>query len=162
MDRVLSSGATLLYKIILPLTVLTLLGGFVADTYFHYDTIVLMGKRGGGGPHMWYWALAIWIAAAAFLWTSLAPLKKVGIQGDHLVVSNFLRTWHVPFSSIAKVRMVASTRPCPIIIELKESAGHGKSVKFLAMGSTARRSMAPYRMVEELQQLAGLPVDKLY
>jgi hypothetical protein len=156
MDRVLSSGATLLYKIILPLAVLALIGAFAVDLYLHYDTIVFNGKRGAAGPHGWYWALAVWIAAAAFFWVVFAPLKKVSVEGDHLVVSNFLRKWRVPFSSVANVRMVPSTRPCPIIIEMKENLGFGKSAKFLAKGSTQRYSAAPYGQLAALRELVGL------
>jgi hypothetical protein len=156
MDRHLSSRHTMLYKYLLPVAVLIFCSAFVVNCYLHYDTIIFNGVRGGGGPHMWLWASAVWLGIAAICWFSLAPLKYIELDGDRLLVSNYWRDWRVPLSSVADIKALPRTRgPVYIRVTFKEDAGFGRSLKFLPRLTSTSNSMGE-QFARDMKRAVGL------
>ena len=97
--------------------------------------------------------MIIWPIGLGLLWWTNLPLKKVGIEGDVLYVSNYLKTIEVRLSNIVLAKEIVGGGNLPryrVKLELNIDTGFGKSIffvpnlefdlpKFLEMLETSRR-----------------------
>src|SRR4051794_2372636 len=88
--RNFSSSMTIVYKAIFPAVWLTMFGvGAVAQ--------IATSRPGAWG------FVAVALAGLAVFWWLLLPLKTIAVDGDELVIGNFLRTIRVPLSDVVEV-----------------------------------------------------------
>jgi hypothetical protein len=146
MLRTISSAQTLLTKFVFPVIWIT---GFGVGTI-----LTLTSPRATDEPVLLF--PAIWIVGAAFIWITCRPLKKVQMDGEGLVVSNYLREIRVPRRAISGVRENRWLNHHPVTITLREDLGFGRQITFMP---TVRMFAfwSSHPIVAELQSLAGLP-----
>jgi hypothetical protein len=116
------------------------------------------GVAGAGGPHIWLAFLAGWSLGTFLIVMICMPLKYVGIENGELVVSNYWTDRRVPFSRISDVKQGNSINLRPIMIVLKKDVGCGLTVLFMPLAQTMLTTTRGDRELEELRQLAGLPI----
>ena len=98
----------------------------------------------------------IWVLGSVFLWLLCTPLKKVQMDDEGLVVSNYLREIRVPRRMISDVRENRWLNHHPVTITLREDLGFGREITFMpTVRMFALWSSHP--IVADLQRLAGLP-----
>lgn len=79
----------------------------------------------------WLQYSVIWIVFGAFIYFSAGNIKKVILNKDHLLVSNFLRTEKIPVTEVAAVDGSAYLSPKLVWFELKKPCGFGKKIHFI-------------------------------
>jgi hypothetical protein len=153
-QRRLSSRWTLFYKFVFPtlwssgfgLGTLLL---FVGPSTLHPDP----------PPHLKWVFLAVWSVVTASMLRWLAPLKRVTLEGDHLVVSNFSREEAIPLRDIESVQGSVLTSPERVSLRLWRRSVFGDTIVFLP-----RARLFPgfnrHPVVFELRALIGYPPNK--
>ena len=92
-----------------------------------YSTIMLYIKN---DPKKYTWFL-MWLFGSLLIFTFTHNLKKVIINGDKLVVSNFLKTINIPISEISYIRENRVINIHPISIYLKNPTDFGSKITFI-------------------------------
>ncbi len=131
MEQQLSSRWTFFYKFIVPaLTV----GGMGFGAYWAWRN---PGSDGVNAPdgmaaeHIWILMLAATALVAAVMWWTIAPLKRVVLAGDELLVSNYLTEIRVPLTSIEKISGPSRTNPTRYTVTLLEPTEFGRRITFM-------------------------------
>ena len=75
--------------------------------------------------------LLFFIAAAGFVWWMLAPLKTVRLDGDSLLVSNFLRKIRIPLSEVRHIDRPENSSHRRIFIWLRSPSEFGDVIVFM-------------------------------
>jgi hypothetical protein len=76
-------------------------------------------------------ALLFFIAAASFAWWMLAPLKSVYLDGDSLLVSNFLQKIRIPLTEIRHIDRPENSSHRRISIWLRSPSEFGDVIVFM-------------------------------
>ena len=140
MTRTISSSLTFVYKFIFPISWI----GF-----FGFGTIVMLFT---GAEESWLF-LGVWIFASLLLGAFCFPLKRVQIDGDHLLVSNFFRTVRIPLADIHRVTESAIINIHPVWIHFRKPTEFGAKIMFMP---TARMFafFSSHPIVGELEELS--------
>jgi hypothetical protein len=85
------------------------------------------------------------------------PLKRVSLEDDALLVSNFRTEWRIPYALIAEVTQNRWIKLRPITIRLTRDVGCGETVVFMPYVRMRWRFLEEDPEVEELRVLAGVP-----
>lgn len=125
---------------------------------FGLATLAFWRARGGNGElppdSAKYVFLAVWVVGSTVILWLCAGLKRVRVDGNDLVVSNYLREIRIPLSDIAGVGENRWINMHPVTIRLKAKSVFGDAVTF--MPKTRMLTWRPHPIVAELKQLAGL------
>lgn len=144
MKRVISSGGTFYYKIILP--VILLICTIALPTAVYFD---------GSGNHLsvaFFFFLYLLVCTVIFLLIA-KKFKKVSIDDNFLYISNYLKEITIPLSNIADVTETKWLRGHPVTIHLNPASEFGNKITFL---SKFRFSFKSHPIVEELKELVSL------
>ena len=74
---------------------------------------------------------ALWIAVTAYIWWTLGRLKRVGLDGTTLVISNYRADIRVPARDIAEVRQDRLGKFRAITLTFKTETPFGRAVTFI-------------------------------
>lgn len=90
-----------------------------------------------GGTLPWWapWATGLLgLATAVFFGLVIAPLKRVALEGDELIISNYRRSIRVPLTAIAEVgyvkRVMVDDRPV-VAIRFLGPSDFGEQITFI-------------------------------
>ncbi|HEY5490780.1 MAG TPA: hypothetical protein VIK25_06250 [Gemmatimonadaceae bacterium] len=129
MELNLSSRWTFFYKFILPVLAIGGLCYGAWRAFAHPDEVhVSSGMR---PEQAWLIVFALVpVVTALHLWM-LAPLKRVVLQGDDLLISNFLVEISVPLSVIESISGPSVTNPKRYTVTFAEPTDFGRRITFL-------------------------------
>ncbi|MHC4855132.1 MAG: hypothetical protein ACYS72_01850 [Planctomycetota bacterium] len=141
----ISSKLTLFDKFILP--IITLLALVFLAVYFHFYH-----------PHAFVTLWMPLLIGVVYTFFYSIPLKRVMIQGDELIVSNFIKEITIHMSEIEKVTENYLMPNRPVTIHLKHKSEFGKKILFnpplrIIMEFSEFFNSRP--IVEELRRLSG-------
>jgi hypothetical protein len=146
----LSSPSTFTYKVLFP---------FGWSGVFGLVTLLsLLGPE----PDVNVPFLVIWLVGSVILLLTLAGLKRVDLDGDSLIISNYIRKIVVPVSDIEGVWQNHMDRQRPITIQFRHSTVFGRRI--VVMPKFAFRSSLKFSLwkptedevVLRLRRMAGL------
>jgi hypothetical protein len=140
MNKTISSDVTFFFKIVFPSV---WIGGFAFGTFCHF--IYNM-------PEKWIFLIALLIGTV-FLVPLCMPLKRVMIDGNKLIVSNYLKTISIPLSEIEQVTENIFISIRPVWIHLKNATEF--STKIMFMPKTRLCIFTSHPIVKELKELSG-------
>jgi hypothetical protein len=101
-------------------------------------------------------AIAVWaIASCVGAWTRM-PLKRVRVDADALLISNYIREWRIPFALIESVSQNRWLNAHEIAIRLRADVGCGLTVTFEPPRRRGFKFGTENAQVRELRELAGL------
>ncbi len=138
MNKKISSKLTIIYKFIF--TILWI-GGFGAGAL-----IGLVNEE----KDKWQF-LILWFLGSFFLWWFCARLKKVEIENDYLIISNYFRTIKVPISEIENISENIFINPHHIWIRFKNPTEFGRKIIFMP---TIVSIFSAHPIVKELKHLS--------
>ena len=139
--RELSSPLTFFYKFIFPLLWLGGFGYGVRSVIFSpqaYDA-------------RWLQYMVIWLGVFLFIYFTTGDVKKVHIDGNRLVVSNFFSTEEINISMVAAVDGTSFLSPKLVWFILKEPSSFGKKISFLPRHRMSA-GLGKHPVVQELQK----------
>ncbi len=144
MSRRISSSMTVIHKFVLP-TLWT--GGLAAGTVAMFVA---------GDPSTWPFLGALILSGGLVCWHGV-PLKRVAIDGDELVVSNYRRTIRVPLGAIRCVTEYGPVCSLPVWIDFDSRTEFGRTIKFIPQ---ARKfAFFTHPIVGELRRLGNCVSD---
>lgn len=79
----------------------------------------------------WMQYMTTWLGVAAFFFFITGPIKKVGIEGQTLIVSNYFRTEEIDLAQIAAVDSFSFFTPKLVWFTLKDNSAFGRKITFL-------------------------------
>jgi hypothetical protein len=120
----LSSIATFFSKFILPVAFLLLLP-------------IWFQRAIRSGVEAWLVA-GLWLAACMFLIASARRLHRVTIQGDSFVISNYLRTCHVPIGHLRRITEHRWDKAQSITLHFAPSTPFGDRVRIIPRSFRSR------------------------
>lgn len=100
----------------------------------------------------WFF-LGMTIVGATFLYWSVIRLKKVSLDGDRLVVSNYRREIQVPLRDVEKVTGSVMMNPELIWVHFRHPTDFGTKILFMPP-TRLWRGFSPHPMAAELRALA--------
>ena len=118
----LSSASTFLYKYVFTTLWPT---GFALAALLAY----LRPSARAQGAHLQF--LLIFLVGSLLIWWFCAGLKRVELDGNDLVVSNYRRHIRVPVSDIEAVHQNRLLNLRPITVSFKRSTDFGQSIVFM-------------------------------
>ena len=130
MTRTLSSAQTFFMKVIVPVVWITL---FSMGTLLLFASPAASEARAGGlpdGTMKWIFLVAT-IAGTAFMYWACIRLKRVALDGDSLLVSNYLREVRIPLGEIEDVTENRWVNIHPVTIHFRHETEFGNSVVFM-------------------------------
>ena len=129
--RRLSSGLTFVFKLLFPLVWMAGFGFATVAEFLWPDrgthNVVPGGALDGG---KWIFLVAL-LFGSAFILRVAVPLKRVILDGDALLVSNYLRTVRVPLASVARVTQNRWINVRPVTVHLREPSPFGARFTFM-------------------------------
>jgi hypothetical protein len=154
MARLLSSRWTFVVKYVYPpvwiggFGVLTLLL-FIAPEYFL--------SRSGDPPPVWVDNLfvVVWIVVSILIVATTIPLKRVFLDGNRLVVSNFRRDARIPLSDIATVTQNRWLKTRPVTVAFRNRTPFGRRIQFMPPTRINWRFWQEDPVVDELRVLSN-------
>ncbi len=150
-SRTISSSATLIFKAVLPAFWIPLFAAGIPSGWVGSSSFGTLLP-----PAIARWVyLVIWISGSIFILWGCAGLKRVRIEGDSLVVSNFLSTVVIPFTSIRDVTDNPSINFRPVTVHFRCNTRFGESIRFMPEAATVPTDR-PLPIVVELRRRAGL------
>jgi len=144
----LSSKWTPFYKFVLPVLVTGGMGLGAWRVYGHPQEVNL--PPGLPPAYGWVLMLAIAVMVAAFLWLTLAPIKKVELDDGSLVISNYRTEIRVPLEMVEKIDDRSMTNPKRYTITFREPTDFGQRIVFL---EPMVWTMNPWHEAEEIAEL---------
>jgi hypothetical protein len=115
MPRVISSAQTFMVKFILPFVIVGMMTFGVA----------------AGGRGIWPFFFPLMVMVAVSIYWYYVRIKKVSVDADGLVVSNFLREIRVPWRDIVQVSGSRWVSTRQITVTLDRDLGFGTSIIFM-------------------------------
>jgi len=100
--------------------------------------------------------LVVALVVAAIMWYTLAPLKKVELDGDDLVISNYRTEIRVPLEMVEKIDERSMTNPRRYRMTFKEPTDFGRRIVFL---EPMAWTLNPWHECEEVAELRRAVAD---
>ena len=132
--RVLSTWATLPVKWLFPLCWSLGWGAGTVELLLHPDTTPYNGVPGAAPPGFGLFMLLAWVVGTTFAAALGWGLKRVVLDGDVLVVSNYLRRVRVPLGDVEGVQRSRFPHNGGVEITLVHPTVLGRHVRFIAGG----------------------------
>jgi hypothetical protein len=123
MSEQISSLHTFIMKWIFPTVWITGFGLGALLSWFDTRSGMPLGERG--------MFPVFWILGSAFILAVAVPLKRVRIDGDRLLVSNYLREESTPLHNIVDVTESRWINLHPVTLHLRDPIGFGQRVTFM-------------------------------
>jgi hypothetical protein len=101
--------------------------------------------------------VAAFLVGSVFLWWACARLKRVDLDGETLVVSNYRDDIRVPVDEIARVTQNILVNVRPITVTFKKETLFGSSIVFIPPVSF--RVFSEDEVLIRLRRLAGKGAD---
>ena len=139
-DRKMSSAWTFCYKFIVPALWAAAIGIAMEWTFPNEQVLFVVA--------------VVWTVGGIALLRVCVPLKRVSLEDDALLVSNFRTEWRIPYALIAEVTQNRWIKLRPITIRLKRDVGCGKTVVFMPYVRMRWRFLQEDPEVDELRTLA--------
>ncbi len=79
----------------------------------------------------WVQYITTWLLIASFFFFITGPVKKVTMEGQTLIVSNYLRTEKIDFAQITTVDSFSFFTPKLVWFTLQDESSFGKKITFL-------------------------------
>lgn len=101
----------------------------------------------------WWQYFSIWLGVTFFISFTTGTIKRVAVEQNSIVVSNFFRSETIAFSQIKAVDGSTFLSPKLIWFTLKEKSSFGKRISFLPkhrMGSGLGKHPLVHELKEEL------------
>ena len=117
------------YKFFLPVLVTGGMGLGAWRTYGHPQDVNL--PPGMAPSYGWVAMLAMFVLVAGIMWFTMAPLKKVELSGDQLIISDYRTEIRVPLEQVEKVDGRSITNPKRYTITFREPTDFGRRIVFL-------------------------------
>lgn len=129
MTTPLSSRWTPFYKFVLPVLIA---GGMCYGTWRAYVRPDELRLPNGFAPEYgWLFVVLVGMVVALAIWWSVAPLKRIALDGDELVISNYLTEIRVPLSGVEAVSGRSVTDPKRYTLTFAEPTEFGRQVTFM-------------------------------
>jgi len=139
----LSSPLTFFYKYVF---LLLWLVGFAAATH----EVLFAGPA---NPR-WKEYMVVWIIFALFLYFSCGQIKKVGIGGGKVRISNYLHTEEIDIGEVESVDGSTFLSPRLVWLNLKKPCRFGRRITFIPAFRKAR-GIGKHPLVQELSRELG-------
>jgi hypothetical protein len=130
--RPLSSRWTFVQKWLFPFVWITGFGFVTFLLVRHPEMVVFNGVAGGASPTAGRLFVGAWVAGTAFVVASVWRVKRVCIEGDDLLVSNYLREIRVPLASVRDVRIQPLPLGTVVTVEFNPPTPLGRRIRFSA------------------------------
>jgi hypothetical protein len=149
----LSSVWTFSAKFISPVFWISFFGLETLFSWLHY----FRDENGALPPaEMKFVFLGMWlVGSTSFLW-AYAGLKRVRLDAQYLLVSNYFREIRIPFSAVTDVSQNCWLNYRPITIYFRDTTEFGDRVTFMPKPRLSFQFWRTDPVVDELKQLAGL------
>lgn len=153
MPRVISSSITFFYKFVFPTV---WIGTFAVATCAILVNALLASdaKLRDEAQLLCIPAIIATLAGGAFMYEGCVPLKRVVIDGDYLLISNYVTELAVPLSDIDKVEDTFWISIHPVTIILCRDTPLGRKIMFMPEPSWSIPSQT-HPIVTELRELAA-------
>jgi len=141
----LSSPLTFFYKFVFPLF------WFVGFGFGARGVLFAQATSGAG----WLQYMVLWLGVTVFIIFTTGNIKKVRIEGDKLIVSNFSRTEMIDIDQVEGVDGTAFLSPKMVWLNMRDVSPFGRKIPFLPkhrLGS----GLGKHPLVKELRQELGL------
>jgi hypothetical protein len=125
----LSSRWTPFYKFILPLFVLGGLGVGAWQAYAHPESVKM--PAGIGVEYGWMLIVALMVFAVGMIWWTVAPLKRLELDDNELLISDYRVEIRVPLTSVASISGPSKTNPQLYTVTFEDSTEFGARIAFL-------------------------------
>ena len=103
--------------------------------------------------HTGGWMIAlIWVVGTALIWRTCGGFKRVALDGNTLVISNYLREIRVPAGEIVAVSQNRLFNLRPVTITFKQPTAFGGQISF--MPPVSFRLFSEDDVVSRLRRLA--------
>ncbi len=147
----ISSGFTLFWKLVLPITWITFFGTFVGFILLSEDGAYLVS--GGAVTPGVVRLLAFGFLAIGILlfYLFFMRLKRVDVDEDFLYVTNYFKTRRYPYHNIEKMTSNRFFIFKPVTVYFKEAGFFGKKITFLS-GKTFKDFLVQHPNVAALLQ----------
>ena len=150
----LSSDFTFLMKYIFPVAWFVLMGWGTLGLITHPAEVVYNGVRGSAPPSAKWSFLVMWLGGTAVsLWFG-RRLKRVVLDGDTLIVSNYFSESRIPLSAVFDVKE-RGWLDRTISIEFIDPSLFGGAVHFMPVGRSRLAFWREDEMVTELRRLVA-------
>jgi hypothetical protein len=116
--------------------------------FLHPDEVHL--SNGMRPEQAWIVVLGLGVLIAVVMWWTVARLKQVALDGDDLLISNFLVEISVPLSAIEAISGPSATNPKRYTVTFAESTEFGRTFTFMP---PMVWSMNPWAEAEEIGEL---------
>jgi hypothetical protein len=141
MKKVISSGMTVVFKIIFPVVWIGM---------FAFGTVALFQT---GQPAKWAF-LAVLVAGSAFLLWCCVPLKRIELDGRALRISNFVKTIVVDVGDINRISENTIINIHPVWLHFRSPTAFGNKVMFMPHTQWSPLTMfRSHPIVDELWKL---------
>lgn len=151
--RTLSSAQTFFMKVLLPLAWTTGFGIITASMFV--DASSWASPAGATAVVALRWTfLAITLAGGGAMLAGPARLKRVRLDGNMLLVSNYFREERIPLAWVARVTQQQWLRSRPIVIHFHRPTRFGARIRFMPKLDWFRAPFARDALVDELESLA--------
>jgi hypothetical protein len=125
----LSSRWTFFYKFVLPVLAI---GGMCYGGWRAFSRPEEVHLSNGMRPEQaWMVVLALGVFIGALIWWTVARLKRVTLDGDELLISNFRAEIRVPLSAIASISGASATNPKRYTVTFVEATEFGRTFTFM-------------------------------
>ena len=99
----------------------------------------------------WVQYTVIWLGVTIFIYFSTGGIKKVQLDGQKLIVSNFLRSEHIDISQITGVDGSSFLSPRLVWFVLEEKSSFGSRISFLPKHRMVK-GLGKHPIVAELKE----------
>jgi hypothetical protein len=150
----LSSRWTPFYKFVVPVLVT---GGLVFGAWRAYGHPQEVNLPPGMPPtYGWMLMLALAVVVAALLWFTLSPIKKVELDDDSLIISDYRTEIRVPLDNVEKIDERSMTNPRRYKLTFREATDFGRRIVFL---EPMAWTLNPWHECEEVAELRRAVAD---
>jgi len=126
--RTISSRQTIFAKFVLPTLWIGIFGAVTLALWLGF----FWGSQSSGPPLPLKWTfLAVLLVGGTILLRTVARLKRVRIDGDSLLISNYRTEIRVPLSEIAAVSENRALNHHPVTITLRRETAFGRRITFM-------------------------------
>lgn len=99
----------------------------------------------------WLQYFAIWLGISVFMYFTTGTIKRVAIDGDKLIVSNFLKSEEIEITNIKSIDGSTFLSPKLVWFTLKEKSVFGSRITFLPK-RRMQSGFGKHPIVQELTQ----------
>ncbi len=146
---------TLVMKLIFPFV---WIGGFAIATIAMW-TADVQGRPAQDADAKWIFTIAL-IVGAGFILKLTLPLKRVEVEGNRLLISNYFSNITVSSDQIESVyESSRAVNPRRVVIRFKKETAFGREITFIPKNTLFKIGWTPHPVVAELRALAEIPAS---